>query len=108
MDDTPQPVDPATLKYLRLLVTVLTVVTIVGLLVIIALFVIRFSSLGEERAAPSVEFPTELALPAGETASAITRGEGWIAVVTQAGRILILDNTGQHILQEIDVPATRE
>ncbi len=96
------------MKYLRLLVTVLTVVTIVGLLVIIALFVIRFSSLGEDRAAPSVEFPTELALPVGETASAITRGEGWIAVVTQAGRILILDGTGQHILQEIDVPATRE
>lgn len=91
------------MKYLRLLVTVLTVVTIVGLLVIIALFVIRFSSMGEDRAAPEAGFPAQIALPEGEIASAITKGDGWIAVVTKAGRIMIMDETGQKTLQEIEV-----
>lgn len=38
--------------------------------------------------------PDDLRLPAGETAAAVTFGEGWSAVVTRTGRILIFDAAG--------------
>jgi len=99
MDDTPKPVDPAMLTYLRRLVTVLTVTMIAGLLVIIALFVIRFSSMST---APA-PLPERITLPEGARASAFTQGPDFLAVVTEDGRILIYDPTGGTPRQEIIV-----
>ena len=98
MDDIPQPVDAKTLKFLRLLVTVLTATMILGLLVIIALFVIKFS----ETRPP---LPDRIVLPAGTRAVAFTQSDTWYAVVTQDNRILIYSPTTGTLLQEIEVTA---
>jgi hypothetical protein len=95
MDD-PKPVEPANLRFLRRLVTTLTATMIVGLLVIIALLVIRFSSRG-------VALPDQITLPAGVSASAFTKGDGWYAVVSDANQILIFDQTSGKLRQTIDI-----
>lgn len=101
MDDAPTPVEePANLKFLRRLVTVLTAVMIAGVLVIIALLVIRLS----ERPAP---WPQEIALPEGTRAQAVTRGKGWVAVVTEDQRLLIFDPETGTLEQEIAITAGR-
>lgn len=72
--------------------TALTATMIVGVIVVIALLVIRLAAL---RPAPDPALPPEVALPAGESARAVTLGRGWIAVVTEdaggAERIRVLD-----------------
>jgi hypothetical protein len=89
MTDDPQPQEPANLKFLRLLVTILTGTMIAGLLVIIGLFVIRFSDRG-----PAM--PDAITLPDGTKATAFTQGDSWYAVVTKDNQILIFDrNTGK-------------
>jgi Family of unknown function (DUF6476) len=84
--------EPPRLRRLRLLVTLLTATLIVGVIAIVALLVIRLSAL-----APAPGVPPEVALPAGESARAVTLGEGWLAVVTVNAegqeRIRILDAT---------------
>ena len=69
--------EPPRLRQLRRLVTALTATLILGVITIVVLLVIRLGPL----AAP-VSLPRELALPPGESARAVTLGEGWIAVVT--------------------------
>lgn len=92
----PQPVDPALVKYLRVLVTGLTVTMIAGFLVIVALFVTKFSgSFGPD-------LPDQIALPDGTSAQAFTRAENWFAIVTTDNRILIYDLNGA-LMQSIAV-----
>ena len=69
------PPEPANLRFLRRLVTVLTVVMIGGLLVIATLLVIRLSS-----NAPAL--PDVITLPDGATAHAFTQSADWYAIVT--------------------------
>jgi hypothetical protein len=82
--------EPRRLRQLRRLVTALTATLILGVITIVGLLVIRLGSLG---APPPL--PPELTLPPGESARAVTLGEGWVAVVTvdRAGRerIRVLD-----------------
>ncbi|WP_137703015.1 DUF6476 family protein [Marimonas lutisalis] len=96
MDDTPQPVDAKTLKFLRLLVTVLTATMILGLLVIIALFVIKFS----ETRPP---LPERIVLPAGVSAVAFTQSDTWYAVVTDDDRILVYNPNTGTLVQEVEI-----
>jgi hypothetical protein len=85
----PQPIDEGLLRFLKVLVTVLTGVMIVGVLVVIFLLVTRFT------ASPPA-LPDTIALPDGATATAFTQGDQWFAVVTDDDRILIYDRvTGQ-------------
>ena len=89
--------EPANLRLLRVLVTVLTTVMIGGLLVIVALFVIRFSA-----SAPVV--PQSITLPDGVTAESFTMTPGWYAVVVDGGtRILIFDRNSGELTQTVDV-----
>jgi hypothetical protein len=90
MDDPDDvPVEPANIRFLRRLVTVLTGVMIGGVLLIIGLVVIRFND------APP-DLPEIISLPDGARATAFTRGTDWFAVVTDADEILIFDRiTGQ-------------
>ncbi|WP_152496066.1 DUF6476 family protein [Roseovarius sp. THAF8] len=99
MNDTPQPpsVDPKMVRYLRTLVTVLTGVMILGFLVIVALFVTKFSG------ASGPALPEEITLPDGTTPTAFTRADGWYAIVTDADTILIFDETTGELRQTIDV-----
>lgn len=84
--------EPPRLRQLRRLVTLLTATLILGVITVVILLVIRLGSLSDH-AAPAV--PPEITLPAGESARAVTLGQGWVAVVTVDGtgaeRIRVLD-----------------
>jgi Family of unknown function (DUF6476) len=88
-DDFPEP---PRLRRLRQLVTALIVTLIAGVIAIVALLALRLSSGNDP-----VALPPEVRLPAGETAGAVTLGDGWLAVVTTDGtgqqRIRVLDRT---------------
>ena len=96
MDEAPVSESDARLvRYLKTLVTALTVTMIVGFIVLIAVVVMRFNAAG------TVPLPDAIALPAGVSATAITRGADWLGVVTDDGRILIYDLDGTTLRQEI-------
>ena len=79
-----------------MLVTTLMIVMIGGLLVIVALFVIRFSS-------PAQSFPESITLPDGTKAKAFTVGRDWYGVVTDVDTILIFDRASGALRQTIAV-----
>lgn len=85
------PPEPRGLRNLRRLVTVLTATLIVGVASIVILLILRLNAV----TAPDIELPENIALPAGESATAFTVGDDWIAVVTRDGagfqRIRVLD-----------------
>ena len=91
-------VEPANLRFLRRLVTVLTVVMIVGVVIVIALLVIRLNSRPD-----MVPLPAQITLPEGTTATTFTRGPDWMAVTTDDDRILILDAETGALLQEVQI-----
>ena len=93
----PSPVDPGTVKYLRWLVTILTATMVLGFIVIVVLFVIRFSD------AFGPELPDEIILPDGSTPVAFTQGGDWYAVVTKDDQILIFDRESRELRQTIQV-----
>jgi uncharacterized protein DUF6476 len=97
MTDPSDPIgEPGNLRFLRLLVTTLMVVMIGGLLVIVSLFVIRFSS----NAPP---LPDSITLPDGVKAEAFTVGRTWYGVVTNEDTILIFDRATGKLSQTITV-----
>lgn len=69
--------DARALRWLRSLVTVLTLTMIGGIVVLVALFWLRLPPAGG--AAPLL--PDTLELPPGASLRAVTRGEGWWALV---------------------------
>ncbi|AXI45964.1 hypothetical protein C1J03_07975 [Sulfitobacter sp. SK012] len=93
MDDFPEP---ANLRFLRRLVTVLTTVMIGGVIVVIALLVTRLN-------ASAPDLPNTLTLPDGATASAFTQGDTWYAVVTDDNRILIYDRLSGKLSQTVEI-----
>lgn len=99
MDDTHLPDerrDPPDIRFLKRLVTVLTATMILGVLAIVVLLVIRLN------AVPGPALPAPVRLPEGVRATAVTAGEGWYAVVTDDGRILIYGTEGA-LRQEVEV-----
>ena len=100
MTKAPEPVEPANLKFLRLLVTTLTAIMIVGVLVVIALLVTRLRDTG-----PSL--PAEITLPDGAHATAFTQGQGWYAVVTEDNRLLVFNRTSGALVQEVAITAPK-
>ncbi|MBU2942122.1 DUF6476 family protein [Shimia thalassica] len=96
MEETPEPVEPANLRFLRLLVTGLTGIMMVGLVVVVALIVIRLNDNG-----PTM--PEQITLPDGVSATAITIGQGWWAVVTDDQRILIYDQVTGALKQSLQI-----
>jgi hypothetical protein len=98
MDEAPIPEEQVrVVRYLKWLVTALTVTMIAGFIVLVSVVVMRFNATG------TIPLPDAVALPAGTTASAITRGPDWLAVVTTDGRILIYGLDGTTLRQEITV-----
>lgn len=92
-----QPVDAGTVKYLRILVTVLSATMILGFIIIVVLFVIRFSD------AFGPELPDVITLPDGTTPTAFTKGADWYAVVTSDDRILIFDLHSGELRQTLQI-----
>jgi hypothetical protein len=91
MDD---PIEPANLRFLRRLVTVLTTVMICGVIVVIGLLVTRLSS-------NDPTLPTEITLPDGKAATAFTQGDDWFAIVTTDNEILIYNRLSGALRQTI-------
>lgn len=93
MDNSPDPApEPANLRFLRGLVTVLTGVMIVGLVTLIVLFVMRFPA-----PPAAVPLPGTLELPAGTEAVGLTYTPDRILVVTRDDRVLVLDRGGRLV-----------
>lgn len=90
------PTLPPGLRWLKGLVIVLTVVMIVGFALLITTLIVKLN------AAP-VPLPDRLSLPDGAQAAAYTQGDGWAAVVTQDGRILVYDLNTNALRQEIEI-----
>ncbi|WP_224824405.1 DUF6476 family protein [Cognatishimia sp. MH4019] len=89
MDQAPLPEkEPANLRFLRILVTVLTATMILGVLAIIVLLVMRL-----QQPAP-LALPDQLTLPDGTTATAFTQTDDWIAIITDDNRIVIYERDG--------------
>ena len=86
---------PTSIKFLKLLVTVLAGVMIIGFVIIVCVFVINF------RKSPTL-IPATLELPSNVNPIAYTQTKNWYAIVTDDDEILIFDNTGNDI-QKIKV-----
>jgi hypothetical protein len=98
MDQMPDaPPEPRNLRFLRLLVTVLTAVMILGIAAIVGLLTLRLST------PPRPVLPDNVALPDGVRANAVTFGAGWYAVVTDDDRILIFDNASGALRQSVPI-----
>lgn len=113
-DDDTEGLDPAgqaTLRWLRWLVTGLALTMGVGILVIAALLWVR---LGPGGGAPAMvpatvpgqipQLPAGFMLPDGVRATAVTFSQDWVVVVSDAGEVLIFDQSGNlhqraHIAQ---------
>lgn len=102
MDTAPAPEGlPPSLRFLKALVILLTITMIVGVIVVVALIVIRFPQVSAKGPA----LPSEITLPAGVTATAVTFGKGWYAVVTADDQILIYDSQTGALRQTIAIAA---
>ncbi|MHA6325405.1 DUF6476 family protein [Roseivivax sp. CAU 1753] len=91
MDDLSQPDASARgdVRFLKFLVTTLTATMIAGLLVIIALFVIRF------REPATLALPSELAMPTGARPISVATARDLIIVVTDQNDILVFSPAGE-------------
>lgn len=94
--------EPANLRFLRILVTILTASMIAGLVTIIVLIVIRVPNVIRTVEDP-VPLPDSITLPDGTTAAAFTRGTDWYAIVTKDDRILIFDAESGEIRKDISL-----
>ena len=97
MDDLPENTDlaePANLRFLRRMVTVLTTVMIWGVVVVIGLLVTRLT-----RDTPIL--PAQITLPDGASAVAFTQAADWYAVVTDANEILVFDRVSGALRQTV-------
>ena len=78
------------LAFLRRLVTVLSFTMIAGMVVLIALFVIRFQDSG-------IDVPKAITLPDGTRPVAFTQTRSWYAVVSEDDQILIFNLKGELV-----------
>lgn len=99
MDDAPPPEAlPPSLRFLKLLVTVLTATLILGVIAIVALLVTRLPRGGMPSALPQA-----ITLPDGTTPMAFTQGSDWYAVVTAEDEILIFDRATGALRQRVEI-----
>jgi Flp pilus assembly protein protease CpaA len=90
--DAPDAALPPSLRLLKWLVILLTLTMIGGVITVVGLLVTRMPE-ALRSSAPKV--PTELTLPEGKTAAAVTFGTGWTAVVTTDDHILVFGKDGK-------------
>jgi hypothetical protein len=90
----PNPGEVRSLALLRVLVTVLTATMILGIVALVTLLYLRLPGGASDAPAALPALPDTLRLPEGETAQAVTAGQGWWAVVTTGGDILLYGAEG--------------
>ena len=99
MDEAPlSQTEAKHLRFLRILVTVLTATMILGFVTIVVLFVIRLAP-----APGALALPDEITLPDGGRVIAFTQGGDWYAVGTDDDEILIFDRSDHDLRQRIKV-----
>lgn len=98
-DKTPEP---ANLRFLRILVTILTGSMIAGLVTIIVLIVIRVPNVVRNVEDP-VPLPSTITLPDGFVAESFTQSADWYAVVSKGGDILIFNRDDGSLRQKIRI-----
>lgn len=92
--------EPANLRFLRVLVTVLTAVMIAGLIAVVALLVTRLPG-------AAITVPSALALPEGADPLAVTQmPSGWL-VTTTDGRVLLFAPDGT-LSREVSLEVRRD
>ncbi|MEM1430141.1 MAG: DUF6476 family protein [Pseudomonadota bacterium] len=89
----PTPAELRSLGLLRVLVTLLTGTMILGIAALVTLLYLRLPGASSVTPPPPT-LPDGLTLPAGATAQAVTAGQGWWAIVTAEGSILLYDGDG--------------
>lgn len=87
---------PASLRWLKTLVIVLTTVMIVGIVLLVGTMIVKLNT-----TAPPL--PDAITLPNGTKATAFTQGDTWYAVVTTGNEILIFDRTTGALRQRVQV-----
>lgn len=95
-NETEQTPEPANLRFLRRLVTVLTAVMIGGVLVVIGLLVTRLNN-------DTPVLPDQITLPDGTQPRAFTQGPDWYAIVTTDNTILIFDRLTGKLRQTVTI-----
>ena len=100
--DPNEEVSPGNLRFLKVLVTILTATMILGLLTIIVLIVIRVPNVVRVIDDP-LPIPDVIALPEGIEAASFAMGHDWIAVVSKDDEILIFDKDTGAIRQRIAI-----
>lgn len=85
---------------LKALVIVLTLTMIGGVITVVSLLVTRMP----QAMHTGPDLPASLEMPTGATASAVTFGKGWVAVVTTDNRILVFAQNGK-LRQELTLDA---
>ena len=101
-DDLDKTAEPANLRFLRILVTILTASMIAGLVTIIVLIVIRVPTVIRTVEDP-VPLPEAITLPDGTVATSFTQGDDWFAVVTKDNEILIFNRDDATLRQQITI-----
>ncbi|WP_306132488.1 DUF6476 family protein [Roseivivax marinus] len=96
MDDTPDPAPSPDVKFLKWLVTTLAAVMICGVLAVVIVLVIRLQP-------TPPPLPSEITLPDGARATAVTQGDDWIAIVTEAEEILVYDRLTGRLRQRVQI-----
>ncbi len=84
-----------TIKFLKLLVTVLAGVMIIGFVIIVSLFILNFRT-------SSIPMPAKIELPSSVSPVAYTQTKNWYAIITDQDEIFIYDKAGNQI-QKIKV-----
>ncbi len=93
-DDAAPPL-PRSVRLLQWLVIGMTATMIVGVITVVGVVVTRFPK------PPTPPLPETLALPAGQSAVAVTQGRDWVAVVTDADTILVYDRATGRLRQTV-------
>ncbi|MXZ49906.1 MAG: hypothetical protein F4073_09045 [Rhodobacteraceae bacterium] len=102
MNITPEnPSEPTGLKWLKILVAVLTVTLIIGFLTIVGMFVYRFNSIGDSPVLSPL--PDEISLPQGTEIDAFTQAEDWYLILTSENELLIYDRQTNELTQKIKI-----
>ena len=102
MNKSPEnSIEPAGLKWLKILVAVLTVTLIIGFLTIVGMFIYRFNSIGDD--AVMSPLPDQINLPQGVEINAFTQAEDWFLILTSENELLIYDRGTHKLIQTVRI-----
>lgn len=101
-DNRASTLTEGTVRFLKILVSVLTLTMIGGVIAIFTVIVIRFPQSNTATAPILPNLPDSVQLPEGLTPEAVTFAGDWIAVIS-ASRILIFDRTTGALRQSVEV-----